>query len=444
MSSRFKPSHISTFQIITLGFLGVILLGTVLLMLPFATKDGNGASCSDALFTATSAACVTGLVVQDTASYWSGFGQGVILMLIQVGGMGVVTVALCISLLSGRRISLMQRSTMQEAIAAPRIGGIVSMTGFILRGVLLFELLGAAALSIVFCREFGFWRGLWYSLFHSVSAFCNAGFDLMGIKGEFSSLSSYSGAPLVNLVVILLLVIGGIGFFTWEDIVTNRWRLQRYRLQSKVILLTSVLLILLPATFFYFREYSCIAGQERFWLALFQSATARTAGFNTADLTAMSPVGRALMMVLMLIGGSPGSTAGGMKTTTAAVLLASAVSVFRRKENAHMFRRRIADATVKNAAAILLLYVTLFIAGGMIISSVEGVSLSSSLFETASAIGTVGLSLGLTPRLGDLSRLILILLMYVGRVGGLTLIFAAVSGRNANVSKYPQENIIVG
>ena len=436
--------RISSSQIIILGFAGVILLGSLLLMLPFATQDGQGACFADALFTATSAVCVTGLIVRDTATYWSGFGQAVILMLIQIGGMGIVTLAVATALLSGRRISLKQRSTMQEAISAHKVGGIVRLTGFILKMTVLFELAGAVCLLPVFWREFGPARGLWYSVFHSVSAFCNAGFDLMGVREPYSSLTGFAGSPVVNLTVMLLIVIGGIGFLTWDDIRSNRLKFRRYRMQSKVILCTSVLLILLAALYFFFFEFSAEPLARRVWVSLFQAVTPRTAGFNTADLTQISEGGLGIMIVLMLVGGSPGSTAGGMKTTTFAVLLSTAVAVFRHREHTHFFGRRVSDDTVRNAATILTMYLTLFFGGGLIISRAEGLPLLTCLFETASAVGTVGLTLGITPGLGMVSRAVLILLMYCGRVGGLTLIFAALAGNQGLASRLPEEKMTVG
>ena len=280
-----RHRHITSAQIIILGFFSVIILGSLLLMLPWATQDGKGASFLDALFTSTSAVCVTGLVIHDTATYWSAFGQGILLLLIQIGGMGVVTVAVSIAVASGRKIGLMQRSTMQEAISAPQVGGIVRMTEFILKTTFLIELVGAVLLSPVFCREFGLRRGVWYALFHSVSAFCNAGFDLIGIRTPFSSLTPYAAVPVVNVTIMALIVIGGIGFFTWEDIRTNKWHLRKYRMQSKVILTATGLLILVPAVYFFFCEFSDMPTGIRVWRSLFQSVTPRTAGFNTADLT---------------------------------------------------------------------------------------------------------------------------------------------------------------
>lgn len=444
LTGKRNHRHITSFQVIILGFFSVILIGGLLLTLPVATQDGQGASFADGIFTATSAVCVTGLVVHDTATYWSMFGQAVILLLIQIGGMGVVTVAVAIAAAAGRKIGLMQRSVMQEAISAHQVGGIVRMTKFILKTSMAVELAGAVLLSLIFCKDFGMAKGLWYGLFHSVSAFCNAGFDLIGIREPFSSLTSYASQPIVNLTIMALIVTGGLGFLTWADIQKNKWHFKKYRMQSKVILTVTAGLILIPAVYFFFFEFSDLAIGKRIWSSLFQSVTPRTAGFNTADLTLISETGLMLMIVLMLIGGSPGSTAGGMKTTTVAVLFSSTLAVFKQKESAHFYGRRIADDAIKNAATILLMYVTLFLAGGMVISSIEDIPLVTALFETSSAIGTVGLSLGVTPQLGGISRAILVGLMFFGRVGGLTLIFAAFAERRGTNAKLPQEKITVG
>ena len=283
------------------------------------------------------------------------------------------------------------------------------------------------------------------SFFHAISAFCNAGFDLFGRVGaEYVSLTVYASSVPVNTVIMLLIVLGGLGFLTWEDICTHRWRVHRYRMQSKVILTVSAVLIFLPAVLFFFCDFADRPLGERILCSLFQSVTARTAGFNTADLSAMTGVSRAVLIVLMLIGGSPGSTAGGMKTTTAAVLFANATATFCQRESAHFFGRRIGSTVVKNAATILIMYVTLMLAGGCAVSLIEDLPLSACLFETASAVGTVGVSLGITPSLGLASHMILILLMFLGRVGGLTVIYAAMSGNDTFTAKLPQEKIIVG
>ena len=434
---------LTSFQIIIIGFFCVIIFGTFLLMLPFSSRSGLATPFFEALFTSTSAVCVTGLIIHDTATYWSVFGQIVILLLIQIGGMGVITVAASFAMISGRKISLMQRSTMQEAISAPKVGGIVRLTGFIVRVTLVMELLCAAVMAPVFCRDFGK-KGLWMALFHSVSAFCNAGFDLLGVRTPFSSLTSYAANPVINFTIMFLIVVGGIGFLTWDDIRANRLHLRKYRMQSKVILCTTAVLLIIPAMYFYFFEFDDLTRKERLLSSLFQAVTPRTAGFNTVELTDLSEAGQFITIALMLIGGSPGSTAGGLKTTTIAVLFTTAISTFRRRENANIFGRRIDDDVVKNAMTISLMYITLCCTGGLIISVSEGLPMITCLFETASAVGTVGLSLGLTPELNLLSRVVLILLMFFGRVGGLTLIFAALSGVQKKVSKLPKEKITVG
>ena len=443
MGLPFSGKKLTSSQIILLGFSGVIALGTILLMLPVSCQGRHMTPFVDALFTATSAVCVTGLIVQDTATYWSSFGEAVILLLIQIGGMGVITVAASIAMVSGRKISLMQRSTMQEAIAAPKVGGIVRLTGFIVKITLLLELLGAVVMAPVFCRDFGL-RGLWMALFHSVSAFCNAGFDLMGVRTPFSSLTTYASQPVINLTIMLLIVTGGIGFLTWDDIRTNGRHLSKYRMQSKVILSTTAILLALPALYFYFAEFAALPPAQRLLCSLFQAVTPRTAGFNTADFASLSEAGQSVTIGLMLIGGSPGSTAGGMKTTTVAVLFATALSTFRRREHAHFFGRRIDDDVVKNAVTVFLMYLSLCFCGGLVISMAEGLPILTCIFEAASAVGTVGLSLGITPGLGGLSRAVLILLMFFGRVGGLTVVFAALSGIPKKVSKLPREKITVG
>ena len=444
-----KKLHFSSPQMIIFGFILVNLMGCLLLMLPSSTVEKVGTSFSDALFTSTSAICVTGLVIHDTASYWSMQGQLIIMVLIQIGGMGVITAASAIAILSGKKIGLMQRSTMQESISATQVGGIVRLTGFILRAMLAIELLGAIFMAPVFCEEFGMKKGVWYAVFHSVSAFCNAGFDLMGMNQPFSSLTGFNGNTTINLAIMALIVIGGIGFLTWDDIWHHRLHFHKYRLQSKVILTVTILLILLPALYFYFYEFgraewTDLSEKERILASAFQSVTPRTAGFNTVDLNRMSEPSQLIMILLMLIGGSPGSTAGGFKTTTLAVLLLTSFAVFFRKEDVQCFGRRIPSETVKNAATILFLYMSLFLLGGVVISCVDQVPLMGALFETSSAIGTVGLSLGLTPQLSLFSHMLLILLMFWGRVGGLTLIFAVVSGHRFTKSKLPQEKITIG
>lgn len=436
-------------RVIIFGFLGVIIIGTLLLMLPISTASGHMASFSEALFTSTSAVCVTGLVVKDTATYWSLFGQVVILTLIQIGGMGVVMIVVTVTKISGKKIGLMQRSTLQETIAAPQVGGIVRLTWFIVKMVFVFEIIGAVLLAVQFVPEYGLAKGIWFSVFHSISAFCNAGFDLMGINEPLSSMTSYYANPLVNIVIIMLIIIGGIGFLTWEDIKKNKFKIFKYRMQSKVIILMTVLLITLPSIYFFFAEVPEVIGEnasfsERALSSVFQSVTLRTAGFNTINLAEFSESGQLIMIVVMLIGGASGSTAGGIKVNTVAVLFSTAKAVFCRESAATMFKRRIPSDTVHYAATTFLMYIVLFTTGAIIISSVENIPILPCMFETASAIATVGLSLGRTGDFGIVSRFVLIILMYFGRVGGITIIYAAFSRKKPHVLKYPQEKISAG
>lgn len=440
--NELKKVKISSFQKIMLGFLALILLGSLLLTLPVSSKNGVRTPFDEALFTATSASCVTGLIIHDTATYWSTFGHAVILVLIQIGGLGVITMILLLFLLTGKKIGLAQRSTMQDAVSAHKVGGIVKYTKFILFTTFSMELSGALLLSFQFCPEYGFKKGLWYSFFHSISAFCNAGFDLM--EGEFTSLTAYVSNPLVNVVVILLIVFGGLGFLTWQDVYEHKHKIKRYSLQSKVSLIFIAALIFLPALYLFISEYDGLSFRERTLSSLFQSVTMRTAGFNTTDLAATSEVTKVIFMGLMLIGAAPGSTAGGIKITTFAVICAAALAVFKRRDSTQMFKRRIEDSTVRHAIAVLSLYFFLFIISGFAISEIESLPLIDCLFETASAIATVGVTTGITTGLSLISKIIIIVLMFFGRVGGLTLIYATMSGARNTSSKLPTEKIIVG
>ena len=436
--------HMNSAQIIILGFAALILCGALLLMLPIASQSRTVTPFHETLLTATSASCVTGLVVRSTGAHWSLFGQIVILFLIQIGGLGVVTVALCFVRLSGRKISLFQRSAMQDSISAPQVGGIVRMTSLILRGTLFTEGAGMLLLLPSFCRRFGA-KGIWYALFHSISAFCNAGFDLLGTAADpFPSVTAFRTDPLVCITLALLILIGGIGFLTWEDIATHRHRIGRYRLQSKLILTVCAVLIAFPTLFFFFFEFTDGTVGQRLLDAFFQTVTPRTAGFNTVDLAAMQGASRAIMVVLMLIGGASGSTAGGMKMNTVGVLFANLGAIFRRRSEVEAFGRRIDPATVRQAAVIVTMYLTLFIGGGVAISAIEGLPIGSCLYESASAVATVGLTLGITPSLGVASQLILTVQMYLGRVGGLTLIYAALANPDTTPSRLPQEKVSVG
>ena len=439
-----KQKVLSSSRIIMFGFLSMIIVGTLLLMLPISSKNGTITPFLDCLFTATSSSCVTGLIVRDTATHWSLFGQMIILIMIQIGGMGIITMSILVAMIWGKNVNIMQRSTMQESISAHKVGGILKLSRFLIITSIVIELLGAFAFAFVFCKDFGFLKGIWMSLFHSVSAFCNAGFDLMGETAKFSSLTAYVYNPIINITVMLLILIGGIGFLTWDDIRKNKWHIRSYRMQSKVIFCVTAILIIVPSLYFFFFEFNDLPFGKRALVSIFQAVTPRTAGFNTVDASQLSETGNAVVSVLMLVGGAPGSTAGGMKITTVAVLVAATASVFRKRESTHIMQRRIGDEIIKNAATILVMYVSLFVLGAMVISGVEGLALTKCLYETASAIGTVGLTTGITQNLGTVSRIILIFLMYTGRVGGLTLVFAASSSVQKNLVKYPEGTITVG
>jgi trk system potassium uptake protein TrkH len=440
-----KPRHkISGAQTILLGFVTLIFIGALLLMLPISSKDGNWTNFFDALFTSTSASCVTGLIVRDTQATWSIFGQIVILILIQIGGMGVVTLTIMLTSLTGKQIGLSTRSTMQEAVSAPNLGGIVKYTGFIVKGVVFFELAGALIMSPVFIKEYGFLPGLWRALFSSISAFCNAGFDLNGAHGDYSSMMPYYDNPLIVITLFFLILTGGLGFLTWRDVVEHKYHLRHYSTQSKMILICEVILIVIPAILLFVFEYGDMPMKERILSSLFQAITPRTAGFNTTDYNNFSDSGICMTIILMLIGGAPGSTAGGMKITTIAVLYLAMISVFRREKAPSCYKRRIPLETVESAVAVFSLDMILFIAGSCLISMIENIPMRSTLFECASAVATVGLSLGITPTLGIASKLILCVIMYTGRVGGLTLVFAAVARRNTAAGQYPEDHIAVG
>ncbi len=441
--------RLSPAQIVVLGFAGVILLGALLLMLPFATRDGQGAPFLTSLFTAASASCVTGLTLMDLYAYYTLFGQAVLLALIQVGGLGIVTMAIAMVTISRRRIGLQQRLLMQESISAPQMGGIVKLVGFMVRFTAICEGAGAVLLATRFVPVLGWGDGVWTAVFTSVSAFCNAGFDLSGILQPGSSLTLFWNDPVVVLTVAFLLIIGGVGFLAWKDVRQHGIHLKYYRLQTKLVLVVTGLLVLLPALYFFFFEFaspqwSQMSWGERVLASFFQAASPRTAGFVILDIQNFSQASLLLMMALMLIGGSPGSTAGGIKTTSVAVLFLSLRSCLTKKEHLYFCKRRLPDGALRNTMVLLCLFSTLFLAGVMALCWLDGLTLVEGMFEVVSALGTVGMSLGVTPTLSAASQVVLILLMYLGRIGGLTLLYA-VNSRAVKVPReYPEEPVNIG
>ena len=439
-----KHFHLNYFQKIILGFAGLILMGAFLLMLPISSKTGVCTPFLNALFTSTSASCVTGLIVYDTASHWSFIGQMIILLLIQTGGLGVVVAVTSVILLSGKRVDYSQRNTLANSISISSQGGIMKMLLFLLKWTGMIELFFAIVLSTQFIPEFGIKRGIWYSIFHSVSAFCNAGFDLMGVKEPFSSLSDYVGNPLVNISIMSLILLGGLGFLTWQDIAKKKLHFHQYRLQSKLILIASLYIVLFPALFYFFIEFREMPIKSRILASLFTAVTPRTAGFNTVDFSKFSDSGIFLQIVLMLIGAAPGSTGGGMKLTTISVLFLTSRAIFKNSARTEAYGRTISGDVIRNATTIAFMYIGLCILSAMFISLYENLPLLSTSFETASAIATVGLTLGITPKLSSVSHILLIFLMYTGRVGGLCLIYAVFPNANPHKGRLVEENVIVG
>lgn len=444
-----KARDASGTRILLGGYCLLITLGTFLLSLPEALQPGVESSFLTSFFTATSAACVTGLVVVDTATHWSLFGQGVILGLIQIGGLGFMTVCITIISMTHLKIGMSGRILMQNSLSAPHIGGIVRMTRFVFAGTLLAEALGALFLSLRFVPSLGLGDGLWYSVFHSISAFCNAGFDLMGSYGPFQSLVPFSGDLLVNSVIASLIIIGGLGFPIWGDLFRCKFRFSHLTLHSKLAISTSLGLLILGFLLIYILEkdglaMSAMTTGQKVLAAGFQSVTVRTAGFATLDLATLSQPAIFLMSLLMLVGGSPGSTAGGIKTTTFAVLLLSISSTFRNRKNAEIFGRRLEDGLTRTATCVLMCYLLLSCGVAIYISHVDQVELYLAFFESVSAIATVGLSAGLTPTLSTGSLLLLTALMVFGRAGSLTILGAFLSEKRHPSSLVPQEKIQIG
>lgn len=447
---RNRLRDISPMKLILGGYCLIILVGSILLALPVSTREGVWTPLTDCFFTATSATCVTGLIRFDTFTHWSLFGQLVILGMIQIGGIGFMTVAILALILMRRKIGLSERSLMQNSISAPQLGGIIHMTKFIALGTVAFEALGALLLSFSFVPRFGWKKGVYFSVFHSISAFCNAGFDLMGgTTGQFSSLTGYVGDWYVNIVIMLLIFIGGLGFFVWYDLGSKRFRLRKLNLQSKMVLSISIGLVVIGTIGFMLLEYHSSAYEgmsvgEKLLASLFQSVTARTAGFNTTDYTGMSEAGIFLMIQLMLVGGSTGSTAGGIKTTTFWVLCISIFTTFFRKKNIEAFGRRLEEGITRTASCIFMTYLLMTTTVAILISAMEGLPLLTCLFESVSAMATVGLTLGITPSLGMVSKLLLAFLMLCGRVGSITMLLAFSNDKRASSSRLPLEKVQVG
>ncbi len=445
MKIRLKMTNV---QIIAAGFALIALIGTILLMLPVSSASGEATPFMTALFTSVSASCVTGLVLVDTAVHWSFFGQLVILILIQLGGLGFMTVATFFLSFAKKNINLRKRSIMAESINTAHISGLKKITRRILLGSALFEGIGAILLSIRFIGDFGLFRGIYYGIFHSVSAFCNAGFDLMGTREEFCSFTAYSDDLLVNLTLTVLITVGGIGFLVWDDIVKKRCHFRKYQLHTKIVLVTSAILTFGGALLiFVFERNGLFAGLDfgqQLIRSLFTSVTCRTAGFNTVDFAFLSRASILIMCFLMLVGGSSGSTAGGIKTTTVAVIFLNLISGLRGISRPRIFGRTLEEDARKKAVTVCSFNLVLIFIAVTLICAMQDFSLSDVLFEVFSAMGTVGMTTGITRSLNDVSKIIIIFLMFAGRVGSISFALALLEKRAQPSVLYPTEAITVG
>ena len=435
-------------RMIAIGFLLLILAGTFLLSLPMATRSGERMSFVDALFTATSASCVTGLIVADTYTNWSLFGQLVIICLIQIGGLGFITIGIYIAVLLKKKIGLWEREAIHESVNTIQSAGAVRLTKKIIQGTLLIELIGALLLSIRFVPKLGLVKGMYYGVFHSISAFCNAGFDLMGRWEPYSSLCLFEGDILINTVIMSLITIGGIGFIVWDDVSRNKWHIKKYLLHTKMVLFVSAILTFGGAFLFYCFErnhlFAGMNGKETILGALFCSVTPRTAGFNTVDIASLTDCSKLLTVILMFIGGSPGSTAGGAKTTTVVVMLLSAVAMIRSTYGTNIFGRRLEEETIKKASTVFMINLTLALTAVMVLLAIQPLDFMDVLLEVFSAIGTVGMSTGVTRELNLWSKLIIILLMYCGRLGSLSFVLIFAKRKAVPHIQCPQEKMLVG
>ncbi len=442
-------SHkITSWQFIALGYLAVILLGCLLLSLPVSSKSGEWTPFINSLFTSVSATCVTGLVVYDTFTHWSLFGQLIILFLIQIGGIGFMTIVTLFAMLIKKHIGLYERKVLAKSAGALKISGIIKLIKRILLGTVIFEGLGIILLSIRFCPQMGMAKGIYYAVFHSISAFCNAGFDIMGFMGEFSSFTNYSSDVLVNLTLMALIFLGGIGFLVWSDILDCKLRYKKFNLYTKSVLITSAILIVLSTVLFMVFERNNLLNNLSFGksllASLFHSVTPRTAGFNTLDISAMTDSSILYTIILMVIGGSSGSTAGGIKITTFVVLMFGTISYVRNHKELYIGKKRLDPAIMHQALALFSSYVITIMAASLAISAIETTSLKSILFEVVSALGTVGLSTGITGSLSIASKAVIMLLMFIGRVGIITLAFAFVEKKDNPPIKQPLDKMLIG
>ena len=447
MKLRKMKMKMTNTRLIAISFVVVILTGTLLLCTPFASADWRWTNPIDAMFTATTATCVTGLVVEDTGSYWSFFGQIVILILIQVGGIGFMSLITLFSFFVRHQVSLHERRLLLQSTGALHMSGVMASFRHLLLGTFVIEGIGALLLSYRFYPLYGK-RGIWYAIFHSVSAFCNAGIDLFSQTGS-TSLIGYADDYLVSGTIMFLIVMGGLGFLVWHDVLKSFFRFRKMELHSKLVLTVTGTLIIGGAILIFLTERNASMADmsfgQKLWNSLFQSVTTRTAGFMTVDQANLSDTGSIVSMLLMFIGGSPGSTAGGAKTTTVLVFLLCSWNLAHNRETITVFKRRIDNRIVRQAGAVICFYFLMIVGATALICALEPFGIREVLYEVTSAMATVGLSMNITPSLGWLSKLILIVLMYAGRLGGLSLFLALAESEEEQAPiERPVEKILIG
>lgn len=443
----FIKKHLTYTRIIALSFICIIMIGSILLTLPVSSRDGTSTPFINSLFTAVSSTCVTGLSVYDTYTHWSLFGQIVILCMIQIGGLGFMTIIAMFSLIIKKGMTLHERRLLMQSAGSIEMNGINKLLKIIFAGTFIFEFIGAVLLSIKFCQQMDFGKGIWYAVFHSISAFCNAGFDLMGQFGG-TSFASYVDDPFVNITLIFLITMGGLGFIVWNDLLQNKFNFKKYTLHTKIVLVTSAILLFGGTVIFFFTEknhaFSDMSIPQRLLASFFQSATTRTAGFLTVDQSELSNSGSILSMILMLVGGSSGSTAGGIKTTTFAVFLISNFCFARNNDNIVVFKKRLDSSLVKQASSIFCVYISSVIISAFIICMLESFDIRSIFYEVISAIATVGLSMNMTSSLGTVSKIIIIILMYTGRIGALSMVMVLAEKKERVPLERPVGKIMIG
>lgn len=430
--------------VLAVGFLSLIIIGAILLNLPMASKSGESIGAINALFTASSAVCVTGLIVVNTTDYWSLFGQIVIIILIQMGGLGFMTMATSVALIMGKRIRLKERLVIREQLNQETMGGLVKLTKYVIFVTLLIESIGALFLSFKFIPIYGITEGIWFSIFHSISAFCNAGFDIIG-----NSMTPFVGDLWINMTVSILIILGGLGFSVYIDIYRNK-KFKHLSVQSKFVLSITSILLIVGTVILFLIEYNNpftlkeLSLSNKILASFFQSTVSRTAGFNSIDISSMIDSSAFLMIILMFIGGSPGSTAGGIKTTTFGTIILTTISTIKGEKDVGVFNRRIGEDVINKSLAIIMIALTWILVVSFILTITEKAVFLDLVFETTSAFATVGLTRGVTPSLTTVGKLLITLTMYIGRVGALTMAFAFGHRRKHKKFREAEGHIIVG